>query len=94
MTDRIALLLGQWFFTGRSPKAPGTVGSFGAIPLFLLLRQLPGGGYWLATLAVLFVGLWASQKCSEILGEKDPPSVVIDEVAGQYVALSVIPLQA
>jgi phosphatidylglycerophosphatase A len=41
MSDRLALLLAQWFGSGRAPRAPGTVGSLAALPLYFLLRDLP-----------------------------------------------------
>lgn len=84
------LLLGQWFGTGLAPKAPGTVGSLGALPVFWLLRDLPGLYYWLITGVISAVGIYVSQRCSEILGEKDPSSVVIDEVAGVLIALGLV----
>ncbi len=88
--DLVALLLGQWFFTGRAPKAPGTVGSVGALPLVWVLLETPHLTYWLATLAVTIAGFPVSQKCSEILSDKDPSSVVIDEVAGVMIAMGMV----
>lgn len=88
--DRLALLLGQWWGTGLSPVAPGTVGSLGALPLFFLIRDTHNWLYWLVTLSVSTLGIWASQRCSELLAEKDPQSVVIDEVAGVLIALGVV----
>jgi phosphatidylglycerophosphatase A len=89
-SDFVALLLGQWFAFGRSPKAPGTVGSLGAVPLFWVLKDQNAPLYWGATLAVTLVGFWASQRCSVVLGEKDPQSVVIDEVAGVLIAMGFV----
>lgn len=88
--DHLALLLGQWFFTGRAPKAPGTVGSAGAVPLVWVLFETPHAIYWIATVIVTLVGFPISQKCSVILGDKDPSSVVIDEVAGVLIAMGMV----
>lgn len=90
VSDRLMLLLGQWFGTGLAPKAPGTVGSLGALPFFWLLKDLSTLYYWLITAAVSLIGIAVSQRCSEILGEKDPSSVVIDEVAGVLIALGLV----
>jgi phosphatidylglycerophosphatase A len=85
--DRGTLLLGQWFFTGRSPVAPGTAGSLGTLPLFFLCRSLPGWAYWLVTAAIALGGIAIGSRCAELLQDEDPPSVVIDEVAGVMIAL-------
>lgn len=80
------LIVAEWFGCGRSPKAPGTVGSAGAIPLAYALCQAP---LWLGVLGALVVsglGIVASEQASRILGDKDPQSVVIDEVAGVVIA--------
>lgn len=87
---RWATRLGTWFGSGRSPVAPGTVGSLGAVPLHFVLRRLSPMGH-LAVVAVLTgVGIWASQREAERLGEKDPQSVVIDEVVGTLMAMGLV----
>ena len=40
---RVAYLLGTWFGCGYVPYAPGTAGTLGAVPLYLLLRPYGGG---------------------------------------------------
>lgn len=37
------------------------------------------------------VGIWAANRASVLLDKKDPQQVVIDEVAGQFIALMFIP---
>jgi phosphatidylglycerophosphatase A len=86
----LARLIGQWFGTGLSPVAPGTVGSLGAVPLFLLLRELPLAAYWSATAALTLLGVWAAERCAKLLGDDDPGSVVIDEVVGVLIALGLV----
>ncbi len=90
----VARLLGQWFGCGLSPLAPGTVGSAGALPFYFLLAPLPAIAYWGVTALVTVLGVWSSQRCAELLGEKDPSSVVIDEVAGVLIALGFLRGQA
>jgi phosphatidylglycerophosphatase A len=36
---------------------------------------------------IILVGIWAASRTEELLGRKDPGKVVIDEVAGQLIAL-------
>jgi phosphatidylglycerophosphatase A len=62
----------------------------GAIPLFLLLARLGTGPYWLATLGIGAAGVWSSNRRAQLLGEKDPQEVVIDEVAGVLIALGML----
>ena len=81
-------VLATWFGLGLLPFAPGTWASLSALPLAYGLVRL--GGIWalsIATGAVLAVGLWASGRMETDMGVKDPGQVVIDEVAGQWLAL-------
>ena len=48
-------------------------------------------GLWAALVAVVIVGIWASQRVEELLGRKDPGVIVIDEVAGMMVAVLLVP---
>jgi phosphatidylglycerophosphatase A len=81
----IAHVLAVWFGCGHVPVAPGTAGTAGAIPLYLLLRPHGTAAVALAALAVTLVGLWASGLVERRLGTKDPQIVCIDEVAGVLV---------
>jgi len=84
---------------GYSPWVPGTAGSLAAL--------LVGFGTWsycpdsyriylfpllacIASVACIVSG----RHIESIFGSKDPGAVVIDEVAGQYVTLSVIPFMS
>ncbi len=89
---RLAYVLSIWFGCGRFPKAPGTAGTLGAIPLYLLLRYL-GGAPAVAAAALLItaVGIWSSNQVVRRLGVKDPQIVCIDEVAGVLITLVAAP---
>jgi phosphatidylglycerophosphatase A len=41
----------------------------------------------IAILAVTFAGIWAGSRVEQVSGRKDPGKVVVDEVAGQMIAL-------
>ena len=88
--DRVAFVVGTWFGCGNSPKAPGTVGSLGAVPLHLLLLRLPFGYHAGAIAALTVIGTWAAQRISDQLGQEDPQRVVIDEVAGVLIAMACV----
>jgi len=66
------------------------MGSLGAIPLFLIARTLDPVSYWALTLLISVGGIFVSQRCAEILNDKDPSSVVIDEVAGVMIAMGCV----
>ena len=84
MTRIIATVL----FVGLMHPAPGTWGSLAALPLAFALMTL--GGPWAlvaGTVAVAAVGLWATGAEVARMGVSDPAEIVIDEVAGMWLAL-------
>ncbi len=86
---KAARLIASGFGLGFTPKAPGTVASAAALVLGALL-MLPGPGFLpLATFIILAAGMWAIGAVEREAGEAigDPGWIVIDEVAGQLVAL-------
>ncbi len=81
-------LTATWFGSGLSPVAPGTAGSLAALPFaWILAVYLGPWGLTVASLIAVLVGLWAAQAYSIASGDEDPGAVVIDEVAGQWLAL-------
>jgi len=82
--------LATWFGCGLSPKAPGTVGSLGAVPLHLLLCLTPAAVHAPLVVGLAGVGIWAAQRYAEHSGESDPQRVVIDEVAGVLIAMGLV----
>jgi phosphatidylglycerophosphatase A len=86
----LAYPLGTWFGLGRAPKAPGTAGSLGAIPLHLLLCRLNPGLHLGAVVLSAAVGVWASQRIADVEGDDDPSHVVIDEVVGTLIAMGLV----
>jgi len=85
--SRVARALATWFGCGLVPKAPGTAGSIGAIPLYLLAARAGQGGVAAAAVVTTAVGTWAASVVARELGVKDPQLVVIDEVAGMLVTM-------
>jgi phosphatidylglycerophosphatase A len=78
--------IAHWFGCGLVPKAPGTAGALGAIPLHLLLTRIGPLPHAVAVLALTGLGFVASQRAAEAVGDSDPNEVVIDEVAGTLIA--------
>ena len=82
--------LSTWFGCGRNKTAPGTVGSFGAIPVHLCLRLLPVPVHIAAIVGITAVGVWSSNEMAKAMGVEDPQCVVIDEVAGTLIAMGMV----
>jgi phosphatidylglycerophosphatase A len=87
-SDRLALVLATWFGCGFSPVAPGTAGTLGAIPLYLLIAPLGRWAVGLAAVLLALIGVAAAARVATLRGLKDPQLVCIDEVAGVFVALT------
>ncbi len=84
----IAWTVATWFGCGRIPRAPGTAGAIGAIPLYLAAARAGGRtGVLVAACAVTLAGVWAASVVARELGKKDPQVVVVDEVAGLLVTM-------
>ena len=88
MNRQTAEIITTFFYIGRLHPAPGTWGSAAAVVLALALYQA-GGAMLLpvAALAAALLGFWAVPQALAFTDDPDPASIVIDEVAGQWLAL-------
>lgn len=77
-------LVASGFGSGFVPGAPGTAGALLGLLLGVPLLLAPPGVLALGVLLVSLLGLWAIRTARI---EGDPGWVVIDEIAGQWVAL-------
>lgn len=85
------LLLAFGFGSGLSPKAPGTVGTVAAIPLWWLLAQLPLQSYLLIVALAAIVGIVICGRAAEKLGVHDHGGIVWDEFVGFWIAMAALP---
>ena len=82
-------IIATWFYSGLAPKAPGTWGSLAALP-FAFAMYLAGFSMLalLVAVALIFaIGWWATEMETKGKDNHDPGEIVIDEVAGQWLAL-------
>ncbi len=87
----VARFLGSCGGLGYFPFAPGTVTSFAAAVVYLLVPSLALPEVLLPSIAGVFLtGLLVSPVMEELYGH-DPSRVTIDELAGQWVALLFLP---
>jgi len=70
---------------GKLPFAPGTWGSLIALVLFVTLSHYINMIY--LGLFVIILSVWICEKASVNLVDKDHKSIVIDELAGMWLAL-------
>jgi phosphatidylglycerophosphatase A len=82
-----AVLFLSWFYTGKFPKAPGTIGSLATLPLIYLLHYLNINIYGLIGLIlILFISsVLVTQHIQKAFNLHDPQWIVIDEVIGMLV---------
>lgn len=89
--DRVATWLATWFGCGFFPKAPGTAGTIGALPLYFLVAPWGPLAVLAAALLVTLAGIWASERVVRRLALHDPQIICIDEVAGVLITLAAAP---
>ena len=85
---RLATLIGTVLGVGYIRPAPGTWGALVALPWGWLLHVL--GGFPLLCLGILAAfaaGWWATAAMTRGQTDHDPSEIVIDEVAGQWIAI-------
>ena len=89
--NNIILFIAQGAYSGRFPKAPGTAGTLVGVLLYLVIQNVRLAWYAVAVLVVTGIGTWAAGAADRVLGTKDSPSIVIDEIAGFLVSMFLIP---
>lgn len=85
------VLLAAWGPCGYAPAAPGTFGTLGAVPLYLLLSLLPDGAYVAVLLAFVTLSMVAAHHAGRYWGIPDASPIVIDEVAGYLLTMALVP---
>jgi phosphatidylglycerophosphatase A len=87
-----AWVVGTWFGAGWLRPGPGTYGSVAAVLLWVVAAHVwHGAGLAactaVAAVVVTLVGIPAATIVAREYGREDPGFVVVDEVAGQWIAL-------
>jgi phosphatidylglycerophosphatase A len=92
--NKISHLIATFFGVGLLPLAPGTWGSIAAFVLFCLFVyvQLSYFLFFLIFLGLTVVAIIACNLATRGLSEKDHKTIVIDEVAGAWLAFLFLPL--
>jgi phosphatidylglycerophosphatase A len=81
LVDRLILFVAQGFGSGRIPWAPGTFGSVVGLAWVVALGSI---GTWpvvgVAVVASAILAVWFCGRAEAILRQRDPGSVVLDEI--------------
>ena len=82
----------SWFYTGKFPKAPGTMGSLATIPLIYFLHFLNLNIYSLIGLIFLLyiLAVIITERVQNKFHLHDPQWIVIDEVIGMLITWSFV----
>ncbi len=90
--NKLILFAATGFGLGRMPFAPGTFGTLAAIPFIWIMAYMNPAfsGFFLVSLILLSV--YVADQGEQIMGEKDPGAIVIDEIAGFCVTMSLVPI--
>ncbi len=75
------------FGLGLAPKAPGTFGTFAALPFIFATMAAP---LWVQLAVAAFlslVGIYLCGKAADDAGVHDHPAIVWDEIAGFYITM-------
>jgi phosphatidylglycerophosphatase A len=90
--QKIGVTVATGFGLGHLPGAPGTFGSLLGLPIAWGLSWAGGLPALIAgTLAVSLIGIWAAGVAERHYGEHDCQKIVIDETAGQMIAVLLVP---
>lgn len=81
------------FGSGLSPKAPGTVGTLAAVPIYFLVADWPLWAYSLLVLVAALAGVWICQRASDQLQVHDHPGIVWDEFVGYWITMWAVPAE-
>jgi phosphatidylglycerophosphatase A len=87
----VVLFAATGFGSGFVPVMPGTAGTAAGVALFFILSPLSLSLYLLTTVSFIFIAIWNAHQAALYLQAKDPPQVVIDEIAGYLVTMASFP---
>ena len=89
--NQLIMAIATGLYVGMIPKAPGTWASLAALLPWLLIRDLPLPTYLAVLAAVFVVGFFAAGSAEKILDQPDSGAIVIDEILGMFITLTLAP---
>jgi phosphatidylglycerophosphatase A len=86
------LIIATWFGSGILPYAPGTWGSLLSLPFAIGAYSFGFIYSCFFLVLIIILSLLISEAAAIIFHSEDPPPIVIDETAGIFITLFLIPL--
>jgi len=90
-TRAVILFISQGAYAGKIPVAPGTAGTVVGVLIYLSMKALAPLPYLVLCTLICLGGAWVAGRAEIMLGRKDSPSIVIDEIAGYLIAMFLVP---
>ena len=84
-------LLATGFGSGLAKYVPGTMGTLAAVPLYLLLAQLPFSWYLVVVFMAALIGIKICTITSNDMQVHDHGSIVWDEFVGFWITMAIAP---
>lgn len=94
MGSRWVRLLATGFGCGYSPVAPGTVGSLAGLLLYLGLGRYSFAANLVFVVVLFAAGVYICGAAEKAFKRTDPGEIVLDEIHGMVLALSLLPSAA
>ncbi len=91
--EKLIVFMGTGAFAGYFPVMPGTAGTVAGVFVYLAIAHLTLPVYLFLTLLFILFSVWISGRTEKIFEKKDPPEVVIDEIAGYLVTMMSFPAE-
>ncbi len=93
LKQKLIFFFATGFYSGKIPFASGTFGTMAALPFVLVFLLIPASYYSIYVVAIVLVSIYLADCTEKIVNQKDPGCIVIDEIAGYVVTMSVVPIQ-
>lgn len=91
---KMVLFFSTGGYVGKIPFAPGTFGSVMGLVLCFFLSRFSLSLSALTAITLILSAVWLSEYAEQLIGEKDPGCIVIDEVTGMVVTMIGLPFNA
>ncbi len=89
--NKIIMALATGCGVGMIPGAPGTWGSLAALIPWFFIKDFSLPAYLLILLFVFVIGFFVSGSAEKILDRPDAGPIVIDEILGMFITLTLAP---
>jgi phosphatidylglycerophosphatase A len=95
MNSKIRKIFLTLFYSGLFPKAPGTIGTIVSLAMaMVLLQYFTITNLFMASILISILAVKQIDIYEKEVGSHDGSEIVIDELAGMWIALSVANVQA